>query len=299
MFQFGEFYGNESVSWLELLINFLGILVGAGIAILVFRLGKKDEEQKETKRLLELKVIFLLGLLKLNSGITASIKKLEELTTELSKEEIGDLMHRPTRINTSGISWIDKNDLFRIFVLDKKINQDNVRLFYQTIEGIDSLTTFTNDFFQTFDKYVTVFSGYCHTFDNGMNEIGRLRDKMVVDYQNRPPDEPSPFLDELIGITDQWREAKNNKAYHIAHENLLTPIKNLLSDPKTRYDDNILKMGNIVNDTMRAYRNILKTRRVYKVVFDSFITSQTKIHEAFDLFINKHADNKELRDGSK
>lgn len=298
MFQFGEFYGNESVSWLELLINFFGIVVGASIAIFVFWLGKKDEKQKETKRLLELKVIFLLGLLKLNSGITASIKKLEELITELSKDEIGDLIHRPTRINTSGITWIDKNDLFRIFVLEQKINQDNVKLFYQTIEGIDSLTTFSNDFFQTFDKYTKVFSGYCHTFDNGMNEMGKLRDKMVVDYQNRPPDESYPFLDDLNRITDQWREVKNHNAYHIAHERLLTPIKNLLSDPKTKYDDNILKMGSIVNETMRAYRNISKTRSVYKVVFNSFIANQTKIHEAFGQFINQHS-NKNLRDGSK
>lgn len=119
VFQSGEFYNTENNLWtiVGLIVNFLGIVAGALVAIYVFKLAKSAEEKKENQRLLELEQYIRLAIANLSTPITQQLDALKDFYKELSKRN--NVHHAPQEIitfHTKTMSWISHEDFHKIFV---------------------------------------------------------------------------------------------------------------------------------------------------------------------------------------
>ncbi len=105
----------------EIILDFLGGVVGALIAILVFVLGERASWKKENHRIKDLEHYLYHTLNDFVNPINKQISALELFIKDLAIET--DIAYRPeliTSLNSDNITWISHTDRYRIFVTRRK-----------------------------------------------------------------------------------------------------------------------------------------------------------------------------------
>jgi hypothetical protein len=125
-FQSGEFLGDGGTPFLDLAVQFLGIVVGAVISILVFQMGKRNEDKKEQQRLGDLARYASSAVNDLLPVLTKQQESLRKFSNELSLPR--DVNYAPQMIvslHAKSIRWIKHDDLYKIFLDNKRNKQKN------------------------------------------------------------------------------------------------------------------------------------------------------------------------------
>ncbi|MEI9921408.1 MAG: hypothetical protein WDO14_21875 [Bacteroidota bacterium] len=120
IFQSGEFYGSESsIFWnlFEPIVTLFGILAAALISIYVFWKGEHLKLQADLDRLNGIERFTANYIQDLSKPLSKQIDTLAETIKKLSDTEDHD--HAPqnlVNLHTKGLAWINKGDLFRIYI---------------------------------------------------------------------------------------------------------------------------------------------------------------------------------------
>ena len=161
-FQSGEFYNNSDT--FSLILNVLGVFLGALlsglIAIHVFNRGKKEERRKEVSRLEEMRDFFEHTI----SGLTVPIGKQRNHIAKFVRVLRRKTIEHVEFIYISGfrtdqILAVDLSDLFKIYVLNQRMNSskfnsliDKVFLIDEQRESLKNDFIEYNDTFKRFEK---------------------------------------------------------------------------------------------------------------------------------------------------
>jgi len=166
--QFGKFFspasGNDG--FFKVIIPILSILlsglISTGIAILVFRLNKKKDKEKEDQRISDVRKYFFVCLMKFRIGINKQIEDFDKII-ELLESDVKDSVSvfRRTSINYSAspkqLESISKNDTFNFFILNRNDNEtDRIKKytnFYDTLELIEKIIIQMEEGNKEFGKY--------------------------------------------------------------------------------------------------------------------------------------------------
>ena len=220
IFQFGEFSGEESSKLVDLLIQIVASLIGAGSAILVFWLGLKNEREKEAKQKLEITHDKLRYVNYLLNGtlidIRSQVKKIEQFIDEQS-ENLSKFVHYNINLKSDVeriVNNINQEDYFLAYV--RVINDDNITILFYISELLDKAV------------------------EKVLKDIGSSAEhdyKLKLDFKtliDNLVDNMSRYLLELKKVENY---IKYEDLYHILNESILSYIEIVDKEP-----DNFLKI---------------------------------------------------------
>lgn len=277
--------------WFEFYGSLLGVFISGLFILLVFDLEQRNQKKKENRRLLELKVVFLLALLKIDQSLKNAIERLQQIIDELTTKKIGDLIINSPSLNTNSINWISKNDLFKIYIIEDQIKKDNVTLFWRLMDGLEGIENFQREFDKLFNAYTENIKQYSGMWQSSMGELSRIRDRIQLKYEHDFKTSKEPFIYDFLKKFDEvamkWIKIDNHKSYEIANEHFLTPLKNvcLYVNP----DPFVLETVDRINDAMTAYKNIAKSRKIFSELFNSKIQRLNRISASIKDFTDFHS----------
>ena len=245
IFQSGEFYSQESTLGfiLKLLLPLLGALISGGIAIWIFNKGiskrREEEEEKQARRLDELKEYTLTLLRLLKGPIDKQIAYYQKFSNDLeSSSEISYTLEYAVGLSTKNFNSVDRKDLYRIFVTNGEGSITTKAESYQElttqIKYIESVERSSKDLLEYFMGEHKVF---VNQWQDNISEIAQKKNNMAVDANESGRQLGSDrFLDEIVSIYNKWQQIDGYKQRHVAAKELLIPLeracKNHSNDPR-------------------------------------------------------------------
>jgi len=295
-FQSGEFLSDGGSSWLDLFVQFLGIVVGAGISILVFQLGKKHENDKESQRLKDLELYLDSTVTNLSEPLKKQIESLKGFSMELAEKRDKDYAPQTiVSLHAKGVRWISHEDLYKIYVVGKgrdiEGNSDSLRLFNSDLDYIDSVS-------KSLDEIMTLFmtkkEKYTDDYNLSMKKISEMKDRIYLEYnhivQNQNRDFKYPFFQELDKRMADWAKMENYMEHDIAHEKFLVPLQKLCRD--TQPDHNAFLILGLSNDCIYALNNLAALKSFIKDGIDFKVEKLQKVEGNMIAFREKFKEKR-------
>jgi hypothetical protein len=251
----------------EIGVNFLGILTGAGISIVVFWLGIRAEKRKEIKRLRELDTYIKDELNNLRIPINAQIKSIKKFSMKLSKKE--NLDHAPEyyiNLHSKNIKWISQDILYKIFITGKKGNiVKRSESFRKLNADLDYIDTVADDLKQSFNYFMETYSKNEKVWNDNMVAISTKKDDMAIQAKHELELDPNydySFLKSVDNLMYEWSMIENYREAYIAVENLLLPLQTICRASDS--DPNSLLLLKYSNNCIHANENIIAIKHFTK-----------------------------------
>lgn len=301
IFQSGEFYNDESVWWtlLELLISFLGILAGALVSIFVFWKGQRIETNKEKERLNDLEQFVKNYIRDLKIPIDKQVKSLEETIKKLELPTEQDYSpDNMVNLHMKGISWINRGDLYKIFVTRKIGDRDlKGQLFREFNSKCDYIDAFSGDYKETFDYFMRKYEKYENDWNQDFKLITQLRNRMNKEFLaavKLDKDFKYPFIEPFNVLFLGWAKVKDFREPSIAAKELLTPLIELCE--KSAMDDYTLRFIEISNDCLHTQDNVVAVKNFIKANLGNMnkklIEAGNKLSEIIDKYDELKTDDR-------
>jgi hypothetical protein len=257
-YQTGEFLSDGGSQFIEPMLTLLGIVVGAWMAIGVFKMEKKHERDSELTRLKNLKVYVKNAIESLTESIEKQITSLQEFSTQLALPK--DQNYTPQKmvtLHSKRIRWIKPSDLHEIFVNSTsniEVNSDKMRLFDSDLDYIDSVESSLDELFNLFqkkkDQYLNV------DYNTSMKLMVQVKDRLGVEYDKMVAKKETfryPFLETFHKLMIDWGSMDDYKEHDVALEKFLKPALQLCRNAGA--DHNASTLINFINDAIYALEN--------------------------------------------
>lgn len=257
-FQTGEFLGADSSNWFDLFVQFLGIVVGAGVAILVFWLGKRNDEKKAVQRLNDLEVYLAAAINSLDEPVKKQIASLDQFSKELAKPR--DVHYAPQTIvslHSKSIRWISHEDLHKILVLKRTnvpSNSERFRRFNADLDFIDSNTTSLEAIMQLF---MSKKEKYVEDYNSSMKQISKLKDSIYHEYtliKKEKADYKDEYFHSLDKLMYDWSQKQDYMEHDVSKKEFLLPLQKLSREAQVGH--NQLQVLESTGDALFALDNL-------------------------------------------
>lgn len=258
-FQTGEFLGADGSNWLDLFVQFLGIVVGAGVAILVFWLGKRNDEKKAVQRLNDLEVYLTAAVTGLDEPVKKQIASLDQFSKELAKPR--DVHYAPQTIvslHSKSIRWISHEDLHKILVLkntkDIPSNSERFRRLNADLDFIDSNASSLDAIMQLF---MTKKEMYVEHYNSSMKQISKLKDRIYHEYtliKKEKADYKDDYFHSLDKLMYDWSQKQDYLEHDISKKEFLLPLQKLSREANVGH--NQLQVLESTSDALFALDNL-------------------------------------------
>lgn len=294
-FQTGEFLGNDGSSWLDLAVQFLGIVVGAGISILVFELGKRYDREKQTKRLLDLEEYLKTAVDGIFEPLEKQIGSLQKFSDELAQKRDNDYAPQTiVSLHSKAIRWISHEDLHSIFVARKGSdipgNSKVLQLFNSDLDYIDSTS-------KSLDEIMNLFMSkkekYVDEYNSSIKKISQLKDRIYLEYHAAAQQNNQfkyPFFHDLDKLMADWSGRENYMEHDVSLEHFLKPLQVLCRAAQP--DHNAFIILNLANDCIYALNNIEALKSFIKGSVDFKIEKLKSVRQNLTAFKTKFWNGK-------
>jgi hypothetical protein len=255
-FQTGEFLGGGK-PLLELLVDFLGILSGAGVSILVFWLGNRKERLKEVARMNELRRYLITALNDLDSIMETQMRELKRFAKFLCNPYLGDVATLNfSNLNAGNIKWISKSDLYKIVVAE---NTDNLKNLNAELDYIDSLDKHLKD---VSNNLVTRQIIYDDRLEGTLRKINGIGERMHFNYktarQTDPNARPSPFEIASHQLFQVWHQGPDHDQPINTLKYYLEPLDELCN--KNYLDAGALEIHFEIQEYQRSFASLMNLK---------------------------------------
>ncbi len=243
-FQSGEFFNATGLvsTLLNVGASLLGVIISAGIAILIFSKGIKNQRkleiEKETKRLNETKIYFetLVGLL-IDEPVERQRVEILKFTKKLKQQKFQHFeMQTIVELSLEYIKRVEHKDLFKIYVANNNV-RERTRIFQKLVTELDLIEAIKDNLVEHYKNFLDNFKLFETKFqDNAENvlklftsEISEARAKDIQLNQD-------PFLERMQTHFNTWRNLENEPALedfrdpYIVKDHLLDPLLELCDD---------------------------------------------------------------------
>jgi hypothetical protein len=265
VFQNGEFIENKSSLLGVSFDTIFTVITTVSIFVLGYVINRKIEQDKETKRLMELQEYFLKlvelleePIIKQKEHLVKFSKKLREKKTQ-HYVDVGDLSFSLVSL----INEINNKDLYNIFIKNKRgTTKQKTELFKKLRSQIDyldavkiNINSSFKDLITRFDKYQDKYSESIGITDEAFNMI------LAQNYAQKINPQEDYFLSEFDRIRAEWFSLDNSKDRYIASKNYLEPLIELCN--KCNRDIRVSFVSKHVKECLLALDNIEQTKYVF------------------------------------
>lgn len=265
------------------------------IALTALILPTVIQKRKESKKYQQLTKYVHYLLKSLIESINIRIPQIKKLTEQIKDINSGNIIHESILLHSAtSLAIINRDDLFKIFILRGKKSQSDDNKHYKSIVDVIEYFLKQDDYNRVnLEKFHTDRKRYSKDFKENINYINRSFDKLVSLHKRENPGiKLPPFLEGFHKILHSLRIDNNQNNYFVAKKVFLKPLKD---HAIACYDDeNAVQILELVIKCDDALNNLINISQVFGESFNSIIETMKKKRDALQNALNHFKDKNHL-----